>query len=73
MHKRQPTPSPPLAGASPLQLLTVPEVAQLLSVGCTKVYALIRASELETVCIGTARRVPARSVQRYIEEHITAF
>ncbi len=52
---------------SQLQLLAVPDVAQLLRVGRTTVYALINAREIETVKIGNARRVLIVSVWQYIE------
>jgi len=65
MKKRQVQPSAldPLH----LQLLAVPDVARLLCVGRTTVYALMNAREIETVKIGTARRVPALSLWQYIE------
>jgi excisionase family DNA binding protein len=43
-------------------LLTVAQVAEALGVGRTLVYELIARGELETVHIGRAARVPARSV-----------
>ena len=52
---------------SHLQLLAVPEVARLLSVGRTTVYALINACEIETVKVANTRRVLVVSVQQYIE------
>ncbi len=52
---------------SQLQLLAVPDVAQLLCVGRTTVYALINAREIETVMIRGARRVLIVSVWQYIE------
>ncbi len=52
---------------SHLQLLAVPDVAKLLSVGRSTVYALINARELETVKVANTRRVLVVSVQQYIE------
>jgi excisionase family DNA binding protein len=49
-------------------LLTVPEVAELLGLGKSKTYALIAAGELESVCIGRARRVPRDAVERFVEK-----
>jgi len=48
-------------------LLTIPEAAQMLGVGRTSVYALIRAQELPVVKIGAAARVPARAVREWAE------
>lgn len=72
MRKRQASKVATNIDPSRLQLLAVPDVAQLLSVGRTTVYALINAKELETVLIGSARRVSVVSVQQYIERHKTA-
>jgi excisionase family DNA binding protein len=57
MRKRQGT--SPATGIDPpqLQRLPVPEVARLLCVGRTTIYALINTRELETVKIGSCRRV----------------
>ena len=52
---------------SHLQLLAVPEVAKLLSVGRSTVYSLINAREIETVKVANARRVLVVSVHQYIE------
>jgi excisionase family DNA binding protein len=43
-------------------LLTIAQVAEALGVGRTLVYELVARGELETVHIGRATRVPARSV-----------
>ncbi|MCE7927201.1 MAG: DNA-binding protein [Chloroflexi bacterium CFX7] len=48
-------------------LLTVAEAGQLLGVGRTTVYALIRARELPVVKIGAAARIPARAVREWAE------
>ena len=50
-----------------LQLLAIPEVASLLSVGRSTVYALINAREIETVKVANTRRVLVGSVHQYIE------
>jgi excisionase family DNA binding protein len=67
MRKRQDTLRATSLDPSQLQLLAVPEVAKLLSVGRTTVYALIAARELDTVKIGSSRRVLLCSLFRYIE------
>ena len=48
-------------------LLKPEEVAEYLNIGRSKVYELIRADALESVCIGTCRRVPRAAVRRYVE------
>jgi excisionase family DNA binding protein len=69
MRKRQTTPIAAPIDVSQLQLLAIPEVAQLLSIGRTSVYDLINTKELETVKIGISGRVriPAISLHQYIE------
>lgn len=48
-------------------LLTVVEVARLLSIGRTMVYELIERGDLRVVHIGSACRVPFVEVSDYIE------
>jgi excisionase family DNA binding protein len=55
--------------AEPL-LLRVDEVARALALGRSKVYELIASGELPSLTIGTARRVPADVLRRWIEEHL---
>ena len=57
---------------SHLQLLTVPEVAKLLAIGCTKVYELIAANELQTIKIGKARRVLIVSIWQYQKRQLVS-
>lgn len=52
---------------SRLQLLAVPDVARLLSVGRSTVYELMNAGEIEAVKVLNARRVLVVSVQQYID------
>ena len=50
------------------QLLLTPEdTAQLLAVGRTKIYELLRTGALESVRIGAARRIPAAALTAYVE------
>ncbi|MGH8992265.1 MAG: helix-turn-helix domain-containing protein [Acidimicrobiia bacterium] len=46
--------------------LTVPDVARALKVGRDKVYDAINAGELESVKIGSARRIPREALDAYI-------
>ncbi|MFH8748333.1 helix-turn-helix domain-containing protein [Streptomyces rimosus] len=49
-----------------LVLLTVEEAARRLSIGRTTCYALIRSGELESIPIGSLRRVPADALAAYL-------
>lgn len=46
-------------------LLKVEEAAQRLGIGRTKTYALVRSGELESVQIGTLRRIPVDAINAY--------
>jgi len=48
-------------------LLTTTEAAQALGIGRSKLYELIRTGAVESVLIGSCRRVPAVSVVKYVE------
>lgn len=47
-------------------LYTVPQVARLLSMGRTAVYELLRTGQLDSVKIGSMRRVPATAVSEFV-------
>ena len=47
-------------------LLRPEEVAELISMGRTKVYELMKTGELESVQIGSSRRVPATAIAEYV-------
>jgi excisionase family DNA binding protein len=47
-------------------LFTTDEVAQLLGVGKSRVYDLIRQRELRSVKVGASRRVSARALCEYV-------
>ncbi|MGH2378796.1 MAG: helix-turn-helix domain-containing protein [Candidatus Limnocylindria bacterium] len=51
-------------------LLRVEEVARALALGRSKVYELIASGELPSLTIGSARRVPAEALHRWIDEHL---
>jgi excisionase family DNA binding protein len=48
-------------------LYTVPEAADEMAIGRSKLYELIEAGMLETVRIGRARRIPAEALRNYVE------
>jgi excisionase family DNA binding protein len=66
MRKRKVVPID-MANLSPLQCMGIPEVARLLGVGCSTIYELINAGQLESIKVADARRVLVVSVQQYIE------
>lgn len=49
------------------QLLPIADVGQRLACGRSTVYELLNNGELESVKVGSSRRVIATSVQRFIE------
>ncbi|MQA14718.1 MAG: helix-turn-helix domain-containing protein [Pseudonocardiaceae bacterium] len=49
------------------KLYRVEEAAQLLGVGRTRVFDLIKLGELRSVKIGCSRRIPAAALDEYIE------
>ena len=48
-------------------LLRAEEVTELLDIGRTCVYDLIRTGDLRSVKIGGSRRVPSTAVQQYLD------
>jgi excisionase family DNA binding protein len=55
-----------MTGSSDRLLLRVEEVAELLGIGRTKVFELIRCGELRSVKVGGSRRVSAAAVTAYV-------
>jgi excisionase family DNA binding protein len=51
---------------STLVLLTVEEAARRLRIGRTTCYQLIRTGELESIVVGSLRRVPADAPAAYV-------
>ena len=48
-------------------LMSVVEVAQMLSIGRTAAWELVRNQKIKSVKIGRTRRVPIAAIQDYIE------
>jgi excisionase family DNA binding protein len=48
-------------------LLNAEEAAEVLGIGRTKVYDLLRVGEIESVRIGGARRIPHDALTNYVE------
>ncbi|MGW1129264.1 helix-turn-helix domain-containing protein [Streptomyces sp. NPDC002526] len=65
MHQIHATASP-VEDDSTLILLTVEEAARRLRIGRTTCFALIRSGALESLTIGTLRRVPADAPAAYL-------
>ena len=47
-------------------LLTIPEVAQRLSLGRSFVYQLVMRGEIASIKIGRARRIPVNALEQFI-------
>jgi excisionase family DNA binding protein len=48
-------------------LLTPSEAWGALGIGKTKLFELVASGELQSVCIGRARRIPATSLRQYVD------
>jgi excisionase family DNA binding protein len=55
------------AGGPPPLLVTPEQAASRLAICRTKVYELLRRGELESVRIGTSRRIPAAALTEYVQ------
>ena len=60
-----PEPAVTLAGGQPL-LYTVREAARLLALGVSAVHELIARDEIESVKIGTSRRITRAGIETYV-------
>ena len=49
-------------------LVTVEEMATMLSIGRTVAWELVRKHKIKSVKIGRTRRVPIAAIQEYIEQ-----
>ena len=58
----------PQEGAPQRLLLRIPEVAETLGIGRTKIYEMIATGELPTVRIGRAVRISVTTLQKWVEE-----
>ncbi len=54
-------------GLEPL-LLKAPEVAKLLGLGRSKVFAMVAAGELPVIRIGRSVRIPRQALERWIRD-----
>lgn len=53
-------------------LLRPEEAAQMLSIGRTQLFELLRNNQLESIRIGRLRRIPVSALQRFIEDVATS-
>ena len=58
----------PQDGATQRLLLRIPEVAETLGIGRTKIYEMIATGELPTVRFGRAVRISVTTLQKWVEE-----
>ena len=58
---------PPAPPALAPRLLTVAQAAAALGLGESTVHALVRAGEIESVKIGTARRIPVGALDGFVQ------
>ena len=49
------------------KLLTVNQVTELLSIGRTSLYKLLRTRRLKSVLIGSSRRIPLSAYEEYVD------
>ena len=57
---------------SEVRLLTVAEVATIMSVSKMTVYRLVHSGELEAIRVGRSFRVPERAVNQYLRDAFVA-
>jgi len=57
----------PQEGAPLRLLLRIPEVAETLGIGRTKIYELIATGELPTIRVGRAIRISVSTLQKWVE------
>ncbi len=58
----------PQDGAPQRLLLRIPEVAETLGIGRSKIYELIATGELPTIHVGRAVRISVSTLQKWVEE-----
>lgn len=51
-------------------LVTIQEAAELLGLGQTKVYELVRKGELPAIKIDSSTRIPVREIDRWIQDKL---
>lgn len=64
------TVSHPSREDAPVQLLTVPEVAQRLKLSKSKVYLLCQQGKIPTLTLGKSVRIPLRELEEWLRRQI---
>lgn len=54
---------------APIQSYTVVEVCQLLKIGKTKLFALLKTGDLRSVKLGRCRRIRGTDIDRFLDRH----
>lgn len=67
-----PRPAPQTAEAVPQLLLSLPEAAAALSLGCTKVRELVAAGELRAVRVDRRVLVPKVEIEQFVARLLAA-
>ena len=49
-------------------LFTVEQVAQILGIGRSTVFQLIKAEKIESIRLGRSRRIPIDAMQNYVDD-----
>lgn len=49
-------------------LFTVEQVAQILGIGRSTVFQLIKSEQIESIRLGRSRRIPVDAMQNYVDE-----
>ncbi len=58
------------AGPNPLSLLTVEEAADVLRIGRTSMFALVKDGTIRSVRIGRLRRIPSESIVQFVNDRL---
>ena len=73
MRKRKSQDTTPVQPVTPVQLLTITEVAASLKIGRTKVYGLLKGTNsIPSVKVGSATRVTVDALNTWVKEQAQA-
>jgi excisionase family DNA binding protein len=69
------SPLPAPSNSTPLAMplcVRIPAAAQMLAVGRSTIYELIKAGELEKIKVGAAVLIPTKSIEAFVARHARA-
>ncbi|WP_018386637.1 helix-turn-helix domain-containing protein [Wenjunlia vitaminophila] len=66
-----PEPTPERPEARPLAL-TVEQAAKRLGIGRTRMFALVRSGQVQSITIGRLRRIPEEALNEYVNARLNA-